>query len=140
MTRLTPPDVRLRESLAATIADLDPDGMDGSGHWHFGAGGLDTSEDGIAATVETLRGFADPDRELGDEAWVHCDYLWITDGEPEQVIGFLAIRHTLNAFLLEQGGHIGYSVRASRRARGTPPARSPPRWTGPQSSASTGCW
>ena len=49
---------------------------------------------------------------------MHCDYLWITDGDPEEVIGFLAIRHRLNDFLLEEGGHIGYSVRPARRGEG----------------------
>ena len=34
------------------------------------------------------------------------------------MIGFLAIRHTLNDFLLELGGHIGYSVRPARRGQG----------------------
>lgn len=33
-------------------------------------------------------------------------------------VGFLAIRHRLNDFLLELGGHIGYSVRPSRRREG----------------------
>ena len=35
-----------------------------------------------------------------------------------QVIGFLALRHRLNDFLLQEGGHIGYSVRPSRRRAG----------------------
>lgn len=33
-------------------------------------------------------------------------------------VSFLAIRHRLNDFLLELGGHIGYSVRPSRRREG----------------------
>ena len=51
---------------------------------------------------------------------MHCDYYWITDGigPDEEVVGFLALRHSLTAWLLEEGGHIGYSVRPSRRARG----------------------
>ena len=36
----------------------------------------------------------------------------------EEVVGFLALRHSLNAWLLEEGGHIGYSVRPSRRGQG----------------------
>lgn len=119
MTRLVPPDVRLRESLVATLADFaDIAQMDGSGFWHLGQGVWpDTSERGIAALVDLLRSFGDPRRDL-DEGLVHSDYLWITDGDPEQVIGFIAIRHSLNAFLLEEGGHIGYSVRPARRREG----------------------
>ncbi|MDD1477831.1 GNAT family N-acetyltransferase [Arthrobacter sp. H16F315] len=33
-------------------------------------------------------------------------------------LGSLAIRHELNDFLLNEGGHIGYSVRPSARRRG----------------------
>ncbi len=33
-------------------------------------------------------------------------------------LGRFAVRHRLNDFLFEQGGHIGYDVRASARRRG----------------------
>jgi hypothetical protein len=87
MTRLALPDVRLRESLVDTMADFaEVTQMHGSGFWHLGQGAWpDTGEQGIAELVDLLRGFADPDRELG-EALVHSDYLWITDGEPERVV------------------------------------------------------
>jgi predicted acetyltransferase len=42
--------------------------------------------------------------------------LWIVDGDV--FLGSLAIRHELNDFLLNEGGHIGYSVRPSARRRG----------------------
>lgn len=41
---------------------------------------------------------------------------WIVEGE--DLLGFLSVRHELNDFLLEEGGHIGYSVRPSARRRG----------------------
>ena len=47
---------------------------------------------------------------------VPCTYLWIVEGD--EFVGYLAIRHRLNDFLLEEGGHIGYSVRPSRRREG----------------------
>jgi predicted acetyltransferase len=34
------------------------------------------------------------------------------------LLGFLSVRHELNEFLLEEGGHVGYSVRPSARRRG----------------------
>ncbi len=118
MTALTTPDVRLRDSLIETMIDFDEiTQMHGSGFWHVGEGWPDTTEEGVAGLVEALREFADPTVTLGDSL-VHSDYFWITDGEPEQVIGFIAIRHTLNDFLLELGGHIGYSVRPARRGQG----------------------
>jgi predicted acetyltransferase len=119
MTRLALPDVRFRESLTETMADFgDIAQMHGSGFWHLGQGVWPaTDERGMVVLVELLRGFGDPTREL-DDSVVHSDYLWITDGEPDRVIGFVAIRHRLNAFLREEGGHIGYSVRPARRGEG----------------------
>ena len=55
---------------------------------------------------------------------MHCAYFWITDGD--EMVGFLALRHALTPWLLEEGGHIGFSVRPSRRRQGHAPARS--RW------------
>ncbi|MDQ0662805.1 putative acetyltransferase [Arthrobacter ulcerisalmonis] len=48
--------------------------------------------------------------------YVPCTYLWIVDGGT--FLGSLAIRHQLNDYLLNEGGHIGYSVRPSVRRRG----------------------
>jgi predicted acetyltransferase len=48
--------------------------------------------------------------------YVPCTYLWIVDGGT--FLGSLAVRHELNDFLLNAGGHIGYSVRPSARRRG----------------------
>ncbi len=48
--------------------------------------------------------------------WVPCTFLWMDhDGE---YVGSLALRHTLTDFLLDEGGHVGYSVRPSARRRG----------------------
>jgi predicted acetyltransferase len=47
---------------------------------------------------------------------VPCTYLWIVEGGT--FLGSLAIRHELNEFLLNEGGHIGYSIRPSARLRG----------------------
>jgi predicted acetyltransferase len=43
-------------------------------------------------------------------------YFWIVDDGA--VIGTLALRTELNAWLLEEGGHIGYCVVPSQRRRG----------------------
>ena len=47
---------------------------------------------------------------------VPCTTLWWVDGE--DYLGRIAIRHTLNDFLLDVGGHIGYDVRPTRRREG----------------------
>lgn len=117
MTRLVVPDVRLRDSLVETIADFGDEFIHGSGFWVFEGGRVDTSPEGLPAAVRTLLEYADPAHPLPD-GMVHCDHLWVTDDDPEQVIGFLALRHSLNDFLLEEGGHIGYSIRPARRGQG----------------------
>jgi predicted acetyltransferase len=119
MTALARPDVRLHESWAEAVREFGSETLHGSGVWHGDGGPLDLTEAGCAAFVELLLPYGDPAFELPDDR-VHCDYLWITDGAAaeEEVVGFLALRHELNAWLLEEGGHIGYSVRPSRREQG----------------------
>jgi len=120
MTALVRPDVRLHASWAETLAELGPEQAHGSGLWHRDPSEpLDLTEAGCAAFVELLAPYADPSTPLPEDR-VHSDYFWITDGTgaDEEVVGFLAVRHRLNAWLLEEGGHIGYSVRPSRRRRG----------------------
>jgi predicted acetyltransferase len=117
VTSLTRPDVRLFESWAAAMADFGEEFPHGSGVWHLPEGQrADLTEEGCRTLVRELLRYADHDARLPVDR-VHCDYYWITDG-PEEVVGFLALRHTLNAWLLEEGGHIGYSVRPSRRRQG----------------------
>lgn len=119
MTNLVGPDVRLHTSWAETITEFGSETIHGSGVWHGGGGPLDLTKAGCEAFVAMLLPYADPATELPDDR-VHCDYYWITagKGDDEEVVGFLALRHRLTAWLLEEGGHIGYSVRPSRRGEG----------------------
>jgi len=55
-------------------------------------------------------------RVRGKAATVLSRDWWIVDGDT--YLGAIDLRHYLNAFLLEGGGHIGYSVRPSARRRG----------------------
>src|SRR6478609_11997025 len=115
MTDLVTPDLRLRASWAQAVAEFGDGAMDGSGDWEFEV--FDTSLEGAPAIVSALVSQADPATEL-PEGRVHCTYFWITDGDPEEFVGYLALRHSLTPWLLEEGGHIGYSVRPSRRREG----------------------
>jgi predicted acetyltransferase len=71
--------------------------------------------------VRLLAHLADPATTYLDET-VPSHYFWVVDSEPGEpagaLVGFLAFRHRLSAWLLEQGGHVGYSVRPSRRREG----------------------
>lgn len=120
MTSLHRPDAALADSWAETITEFHEAGemhIAGAGLWDFGT--VDVTLEGCRAVVAHLAPQADPSVALG-EGKVHCSHYWITDGPASapEVVGFLALRHTLNAWLLEEGGHIGYAVRPSRRRQG----------------------
>jgi len=97
------------------VREFEADGstMHGGGLWDFDT--ADLGSEALAPEIERLLAEADPATNLREE-WVHCTYFWIVEGA--EFLGYLAIRHTLNDFLLEQGGHIGYSVRPTRRREG----------------------
>lgn len=113
MTALVLPTLDLYDSWAECVAEYAPGDLHGSGIWNLPeALQHDTDRDTCEALVALLRRMG---REW-DPTKVPSDYWWITEGD--EVIGFLAIRHRLNDFLLDVGGHIGYSVRPSRRRQG----------------------
>ena len=111
---LRAPDFDHFPEFAEIIAEFAGTALDGSG---FGDGNRPVpTPEGYRTWVEGLL-------DEGDEATppsngrVKCSYFWITDDDGAWV-GFLALRRTLNDYLFEQGGHIGYSVRPSRRREG----------------------
>lgn len=117
MPELVVPDVRLRPSFLAAMAELvDEDDhravlpgerADYAGRW--------TSAEGFAAYVEQLN--AEPLEETPrPEGWVPSTTRWFAEGD--EVLGRITLRHRLTAFLHEEGGHIGYSVRPGARRRG----------------------
>lgn len=117
MTELSDPDLRFRASWAEAVAEFAATGeehMHGSGLWDFER--VDVTEAGCRAVVAHLLAQRDPATALADGR-VHCTYLWLTEGAAG-FLGYLAIRHTLTPWLLEEGGHIGYAVRPSRRREG----------------------
>ena len=42
--------------------------------------------------------------------------LWLVEGD--EFIGETDIRHQLNTYLIEEGGHVGYGIRPARRRQG----------------------
>ena len=60
------------------------------------------------------------DMEMGlgiPEGWVPAVQL-VAFARDDQAVGFLNLRLRLSAYLLEEGGHIGYSIRPSERGKG----------------------
>ena len=112
MTELVIPDVRWYDSWAATLTEFGPEFPHGSG---CDPEGQPLDREACAAFVAERLRYADERVEL-PAGRVHCSYFWIVDAD--EMVGFLALRHRLNDFLLNEGGHIGYSVRPSRRREG----------------------
>jgi predicted acetyltransferase len=116
MTALSHPDLRLHASWARALLDFGSEQVHGSGSWEVPPEiRSSTSREACAYLVAELARRADPAIPPPPEK-VRSDYFWITDAD--EVVGFIATRHDLNAFLLESGGHVGYSVCPSRRREG----------------------
>ena len=114
MPRLIAPDVSYHASWLEGSAEFDGAHRDGAGAEDWPLEELEDDQS-FLRFVDALVNDARPEspRKPG---YVPCTYLWIVDGDT--FLGPLAIRHELNDFLLNQGGHIGYSVRPSARRRG----------------------
>ncbi|MFC5178174.1 GNAT family N-acetyltransferase [Nocardioides taihuensis] len=112
---LARPDVRFHASWVEAVAEYARDGSQqhGSGLWDFDP--LDVRREFFPTIVEHLLRQGDPATVLPGNL-VHSSYFWIVDGD--EFVGYLALRHALTAWLLEEGGHIGFSVRPSRRRQG----------------------
>ncbi|MFC4035454.1 GNAT family N-acetyltransferase [Streptomyces polygonati] len=121
MPQLIAPDVRVHASFLAVMAEFTAEGrgdvadesMVGrdlrlwSHRWQDPAV--------FAEYVAALLADGDPDRPRTDGR-VPCTNLWWAEGD--EMLGRIAIRHRLNDFLREYGGHIGYDMRPSARRRG----------------------
>lgn len=117
VTALARPDIRLHASWAAAMAEQHAEGqhVSGSGLWMLPQSEQwDLTEAGCARFVDALLAAAD---EPDNDDMVPCEFYWVTDGA-EEVVGFLAIRTRLNEWLFNEGGHIGYGIRPSRRREG----------------------
>jgi predicted acetyltransferase len=110
---LIAPTTRLHSSWLASRDEWGPDGhQDGAG---LGPEDDVDSAEGFSAWVETLHRRSDH-AVPAPEGRVHSTYWWVVQGD--RYLGAIDLRHSLNDFLLEAGGHIGYSVRPSARRRG----------------------
>ncbi|WP_457946645.1 GNAT family N-acetyltransferase [Pseudarthrobacter sp. alpha12b] len=114
MAQLTAPNVSFHSSWLEAAAEFAGTRQDGAGADGWSVEDLQDAQV-FGRFVDVLIKDALPEtaRKPG---YVPCTYLWIVDGGT--FLGSLAIRHELNDYLLNEGGHIGYSVRPSARRRG----------------------
>jgi len=113
MPQLIAPTTRLRTAWLEAHEDWGP------GAHEDGAGLLPSddvdSTEGFATWVERLTRSSDPSIPPAP-GLVHATHWWIV--EDDTLVGAIALRHTLNDFLLEAAGHIGYGIRPAARRRG----------------------
>lgn len=114
MTALVFPTMGRYEEWSACVAEFLAEYPAGSGLPEI-EGPVDAGPEAYAASVTQSELFRDESTTLPGER-IHSDYLWITDGDG--IVGFLRFTYRLNDFLLGVGGHIGYSIRPSRRRQG----------------------
>ena len=80
-----------------------------------GTGGLRRMED-PGMWVEHCRLCRDPDSV--PEGLVPATQYMLVREEDDKIVGMIQIRHFLNGYLAEYGGHIGYSVAPDERRKG----------------------
>jgi len=114
VTALVVPNPGRADEWFGLVREFDGGDMDGSGF--FGDRQPVLTSEGYDAYLSFVRDEGDPSSPA-EPGWVKCSYFWIVD-DTGALVGFLALRRALNDFLFEQGGHIGYSVRPSRRREG----------------------
>jgi predicted acetyltransferase len=116
MGTLVAPDVGFHRSWLEAVAEFEGAHLDGAGLPDPGPD-LEALADPerFAELVAALRANVHEDAPRPD-GHVPATALWIVEGD--RFVGFLQIRHRLTPWLLEEGGHIGYSVRPSDRRRG----------------------
>ena len=73
------------------------------------------TREGFRVFVDTVNA-EEVDESVLPEHWVLTSTRWWVEGE--RYLGRIAVRHRLNVFLREVGGHIGYDVRPSARRQG----------------------
>lgn len=114
MTELALPSPELFDRWVECVREFGDDRRDGSGDWQIDDFGPDRR------TFERLLELYDVESDLTSslpEGHVHCNYSWIVDDG--DILGFMAVRHSIDTeFLRTLGGHIGYSIRPSRRRQG----------------------
>jgi predicted acetyltransferase len=117
MPELVLPTTTVRESFLEAMDEFVAEGAEFSqtAAWieHNAPGWTDP--DTFATFVTAVRADAAEDNPR-PEWHVPCTTLWWVDGT--DYLGRIAIRHRLNDFLLDVGGHIGYDVRPTRRREG----------------------
>ncbi len=114
MIEIIRPTVDLAASWWATVDAFGGEPVHGSGYRHEDRDAL-RDPAAFEVWVDWLASHEAPGADL-PEGRVPCSYRWIV--EDDRVVGTIAVRHVIDAVLVESGGHIGYAVEPGSRRRG----------------------
>jgi predicted acetyltransferase len=107
MPELILPDAKYKESYLIGLREYHEEGR-------YLQDSVEEAEKDFSAYVEKEK--AKARGENLPEGFVPETRFWLVDGD--ECVGELGIRHTLTEHLKNIGGHIGYSIRPSKRKRG----------------------
>ncbi len=119
MPELILPDVRVRDAFLEAMREVVDEGNRaeaasmGSEQTRYGA--AQHTPDGFAEYVALVRANSAESTPRRDGIVPQTTWWWVDDRD---YLGRISVRHRLNDFLLEVGGHVGYYVRPSRRRLG----------------------
>lgn len=81
-----------------------------------GTGSLEKYCDNYEGWLELLEQISNP--ETCPEKYVPGNEYFLIKEDEDKIIGMINIRHSLNEYLLNYGGHIGYGTRPTERRKG----------------------
>lgn len=105
--QLIRPTMEYADSWMEAIKEFEAENR--KGFWNYDGEPTDTA-DYIARTENEHKGIVER------EDWVPSTTFWLVD--KDQFVAHTNIRHELNDYLRERGGHIGYAVRPTARRQG----------------------
>lgn len=110
MPQLVLPDVKYQQSFLEAVKEYQADGS----MQHYQTIDVDNISQDFAGYVDRLRKKAQGiGLRPGFEP--HTEY-WLVEGN--EFLGRVDIRHQLNEYLKNKGGHIGYDIRPTQRRKG----------------------
>lgn len=82
----------------------------------YGSGSLEKWIDNYEGWLERLEQISNP--ETCPPGYVPGNTYFLIKEDEDKIIGMIDIRHKLNDFLMQYGGHIGYGTRPTERRKG----------------------
>jgi predicted acetyltransferase len=110
---LVDPSVQYKDSFIEAVRELQSDAETTTTRRYRGLS-IPELETDFGAFVDNERSHARGENQ--PEGYVPQSEFWLVDGG--EYIGHLSLRHKLNEQLTAVGGHIGYSIRPSKRRKG----------------------